>query len=536
MKQNVKAALQEWDAFALGIKKATPVDSNETKAEQKKRVELLFNDWAKWCKFYFPNYCTADFADFQLAYANLVIKNKKIYTTRAWARDHAKSAITMMIVLYLVFKGEAKTVVIASYSQDNAINLLRPYKLQFENNQRLIHDFGPQVSLNWSEDEFHTNDGTAFYAIGSGQNPRGKRNEEIRPDIIVPDDMDTDEQCRNPERLDNAWKWLTEALFPTMSIKGGRWLMLGNIIAKDSLMTRAAEVSDSHEQVLIYKKGTPNPGEIESYEAELNTNPEKNRRKVLEASIKNLKAGLVPSWRSRFSPDECEWMIQKIGYFAAQKEYMGNPLVEGKVFKKDWIAYKKFTKLKDYRCLVGYLDPGFKKTKTSDTKALVLVGLMNAEFHIIRAYCDKASIEEMIGWCYDLDAYVKRNGGSFILKMEEVFLQSLLYKDFNEAAKTRGYPVGVSGDTRKKPEKDARIMATSGDFERGNVYFNELEKENPHMKRLIEQFLAFMPGINTHKDGPDAYEGARHILLQLIQAAFTESISIGKRQTNNKRV
>ncbi len=118
--------------------------------------------------------------------------------------------------------------------------------------------------------------------------------------------------------------------------------------------------------------------------------------------------------------------------------------------------------------------------------------------------------------------------------MEEVFLQSLLYKDFSEAGRRKNRQLPVSGDTRKKPDKDARIEAISGYFERGAVFFCESIQEDHHCKELIQQFTNFQPGVKSKKDGPDATEGAFFILNQNVQ--MNADITIGVRHTNNQRV
>ena len=52
------------------------------------------------------------------------------------------------------------------------------------------------------EDQFTAQCGALFIGVGSGNAPRGARNEEVRPDTIVMDDFDTDEDCRNPDTVD----------------------------------------------------------------------------------------------------------------------------------------------------------------------------------------------------------------------------------------------------------------------------------------------------------------------------------------------
>ena len=98
--------------------------------------------------------------------------------------------------------------------------------------------------------------------------------------------------------------------------------------------------------------------------------------------------------------------------------------------------------------------------------------------------------------------------------------QTIFYKDFNVAAKRHGYPLGLRGDTRKKPDKDQRIMSLAGYFERGEWYFNEAEKDNHHMQNLVFQFTAFAAGhTGIKKDGPDACEGASVKVMEAIQTS-----------------
>ncbi len=61
----------------------------------------------------------------------------------------------------------------------------------------------------WETGEFTCQSGCSFRAIGAGQSPRGTRNKNFRPDCILIDDIDTDEECRNPERIrpnGSGWK------------------------------------------------------------------------------------------------------------------------------------------------------------------------------------------------------------------------------------------------------------------------------------------------------------------------------------------
>jgi predicted phage terminase large subunit-like protein len=539
MNQKDRQSLRVWEDYRNGVLKSTTIDINETYADKEKRIELLKGDFEKFCKYYFPTYCMSEFSDFHRRFAKKVIKNKRIYITRKWARAHAKSVVAgIMLPLYLKFTGELKNMLCVSYNESNAQELLLPLMIQFESNQRIINDFGDQAGFgNWETGRFTTKDGCSFRAIGSGQSPRGARNNEARPDYILCDDIDEDELCRNKRRLDQAWDWMQGALLGCFDIKGaGRFVVVGNIIAPDSLVKRSCEVSDDHEQIDILCKRTDKLDTVllKQYQQELaQCGNDKAKANILIQVIEYVKGGLQPSWVERFSIYDVAYMVTKMGFRNAQREYFNNPLVEGKVFKKDWMQFKKLPPLKSYRFLVNYLDPGFKKTATSDSKAMVLVGLHNGEYHIHKVFCGQASIEEMIEWGYAIDDFVKLHNGAYQFKMEEVFLQSLLYEHFAAAGRTKNRNLPVSGDTRKKPDKDARIEGLSGYFERGLVFFSEDILNDHHCKTLIQQFTNFEPGVKTFKDGPDATEGAFFILNNSV--IHNADVSIGKRHENTKR-
>lgn len=501
MKPGERQALLRWDRFLKGFSAQIEIDPDEPADLIAERRTRLQGNFEAFCSYYFPHYCSSPFAAFHRRFAKAVIENETIYVSRAWSRDHAKSVVAgLLLPAYLMFTGRLNNMLLVSYSWDNACELLRPLKLELERNPRLIQDYGKQRSLDaWEADKFVTTDSKSFRAIGSGQNPRGTREQEARPDYIVVDDIDEDTLVRNPKRLNEAWDWLMGALYGTLSIdKAKRFVVVGNIIARDSMVVRAAKVSDNHEQIdLLTKSGKP-------------------------------------SWKERFSLEQCQYMITKMGYRLAQREYFNNPIAEGTVFKKDWIQYKKLPALRFYQHLVAYLDPGFKKTATTDTKAWILVGLYKGELHVIKAFCGQATVQEMIAWGYELQDYVTSRSGACQLMMEEVFLQDLLYKDFDAEAKRRGTPLPLQGDKRAKPNKDQRIEALSGYFERGTIYFNQAESENHHMVALEEQLLNFEVGVKTPKDGPDALEGAIFQLNSRVR--LSADIDLGRGRTNKHRV
>lgn len=67
----------------------------------------------------------------------------------------------------------------------------------------------------------------------------------------------------------------------------------------------------------------------------------------------------------------------------------------------------------------------------------------------------------------------------------------MILDEFTAEGNIRGYQLPIAPDTRKKPDKFARIEAISPLWERGFVFYSETQRDDPDMKAGIEQTLAF---------------------------------------------
>jgi phage terminase large subunit-like protein len=377
----------------------------------------------------------------------------------------------------------------------------------------------------WAAAEFTTLKGASFRGVGASQPPRGAKNEKnIRPDVILFDDIDTDSDCRNPEMINKTWKWIEEAAIGTRSVsKATTIIFCGNRIAVDCCVVRACKYADY----------------------------------VDEVNIKDADGN--PSWPQKNTRENIERVLKQKSYASAQKEYFNNPITEGAVFKQ--MNYKPMQPLNDYSLLVCYTDPSFKDGTKNDYKATVLVGKWHDEYHVIRCFVEQASTAAMIGWHYQIMDYINdtshpgqtERAGAIIhadnkasktpahsiscyYYMEEVLLQELILAEFYKEGRARNRTIPIMGDQRKKGHKFTRIEALLEPLHRNCLlYLNEAEKNNPHMKRLEEQFLAFAPGSRGHDDAPDAVEGAVWIIANKETTAKAGAITVIKRKHNSKQ-
>ena len=540
-----KKVQEEWREHCRQIQNLTDTKSlvRENATQKEQRIRRLQKDYAAFCEYYFPHFLTLrdkvtgepiriiHNATFHNQAAAKVKNTPNLKAVFKWPRGHAKSThFDIFMPLWLMFQpnggykhgasrtqsrtgsdfAEAKHVfkqtvslinfmVLVGKSEDSAKRLLGDIQAELQYNKRIIADFGKQMSLgNWTEGEFQTKDGVCFLACGRGQSPRGLRKREARPDYIVIDDLDDDELCRNEKRVRELTDWVKEALFGALDVGRGRFLMVGNLISKNSVLANICATKGVH------------VSEIKAVDKDGN-----------------------PVWREKWTKQEAREYADFVGYRAWNKEMMHNPISSGTIFKAEWIRYKKMLPMHKYEQLVCYTDPSFKSTTANDYKASSLWGKTGNELHLIDTYVRQDTVTGMVRWLYNLYEALPENV-SVLFFMEANFMQDIILDEFTTEGNNRGYQLPIAPDTRKKPEKIQRIEAVSPLWERGFVFYNEALKDTPDMTVHIEQTLALERGSRIHDDAPDSDEGAIYILQKNTrQQIYTPRF--GKR-TNSKNI
>ena len=142
-------------------------------------------------------------------------------------RYHAKStAVTHAYTLASVLFRESRYVIIVSDTVAQAILFLGDIKKELAENEDLRSLFGIRAGNFPKETEddliVEMEDGHTFriQARGSNQNVRGLKWANMRPDLIICDDMENDEIVMNKERRLKFKRWFYGALLRTMSSSG----------------------------------------------------------------------------------------------------------------------------------------------------------------------------------------------------------------------------------------------------------------------------------------------------------------------------
>lgn len=476
MKQIDKAALLDWDKFKDDIARATPVDTSMSHAEREKHRLQLERHPLEWIRFFFPNYAKYDFAPFQQRAIQRILAHDEWFEVLSWSRELAKSTITMFCVLFLALTGRKRNVILTSNSKDNAVRLLAPYRANLEANGRIQAYYGTQQTPgSWTEDEFIT---------------RGSRNEAIRPDVLLVDDFDTDDDTRNPDIIQKRWEWWENALYPTRSVSEPTLIVFcGNIIAKDCCVTRAGAMADSWDIVNIRDRNGRS------------TWPQKNTEEYIDRTL------------------------SKISTKAAQAEYFNNPISEGEVFQN--ITYGKVPPLSKFKFLVAYGDPApgeSKGRKGKSFKTVSLLGKLAGKLYVIKTFLAQALNAEFIEWYVKLLEFVGGKATVYCYmennKLQDPFFQQVFKPLVAKVRKEHNIALYIRGDEEKKTDKATRIEANLEPLNReGCLILNQAEHDNPHMRELDDQFRLFTLSLRYPADGPDAVEGGNRIIDELLRRA-----------------
>lgn len=157
-------------------------------------------------------------------------------------RAHGKStAITHAYLLAALLFRDRKFALIVSDTESQAVNFLADIKDELINNEDLIELFGVKGFIKDSQTDIivEFNDGEQFRVLvrGAEQRVRGLKWDQKRPDLIVCDDLEGDEQVQSKERREKFRRWFYAALLPCRS-QHGIVRVVGTILHMDSLLNR----------------------------------------------------------------------------------------------------------------------------------------------------------------------------------------------------------------------------------------------------------------------------------------------------------
>ena len=489
-KQETIRAFNEWQVYRETLKKFTSIDLTESFGEKRKRIKALEADHEAWFAYYFPHISTNPVtgkpippADFHVKASKRVMQDRNWFECRCWSRSLAKSTRTRMEILKLVLTGKKRNILMVSNSEDNAIRLLEPYRAELDTNQRIINDYGQQRgNKKWKASEFITKKGAAFRALGADQSPRGSSNNSVRPDTILIDDIDTDQDCLNPEIIEKRVNWIYNALLGTREIYIKLLVIAcGNIIAEYCCITELMKKAD-------------------------------------KVDIVNVRTNGVSSWAKNGEQDIDE-ALAILPHSTIQQEYYNNPITKGRIFKE--LNFGRIPQLRIMDQLIVYGDPGTsnrESSKTSSFKVVALLGRKGNITYVVKMFCKQCTQAEFIRAYFDFFTIVTASEATAQYYMEcnslqEGYFDTFFEPEFKRISDESKIPLYVKKDERQKANKYTRIEGKLEPANRlGWLIFNEAEEKNADMEETVGQFKAVSPTYKGPVDAPDCIEGGYEVL------------------------
>lgn len=488
-----KELWKRWGARTTWIQTSTFCNqvSQEDITRKLREVEPSYGNWFS---FFFPHYAKSACAWYQVKMAELIVSHKSIRLLNEIFRSGGKSVHVDMgipLYLYLVMK-DLFFMLLMGETEEKAARLLSDIQAELQYNELLKTYYGERFQFgSWAEGDFITVDGVQFLSLGFGQNPRGARKQNKRPDYISVDDVDNKRHVNNDRMMRESVDYITEeiwGLFDAEDNATERFIYSNNNFHKNSITNRLKLFFNETIQKNKDQKIVSN-----------------TLFHVLTVpAVKDIHS-FIPNWPEKTSAKYWRAKYNNTPYRSFMREYMHVHIQDGAIFKHEDILYNEPLALNKYDALCFYGDMSYKAN--ADYKALVLVGKAGKEFHIIAAYLRQKSRRDAAIWLYDYYERHKLEKYNIRYKIEGLFAQDDFVNDFDEIGEERGYYIPMVADKRPKEGKYDRVESLSGFFERHNVYFNK-KALNADMQTLIDQLLAFEKGSQAHDDGPDAMHGA----------------------------
>lgn len=128
-------------------------------------------------------------------------------------RGHAKSTnLTFKGTMHAVLYQYKHYPIIISDSSEQSEGFLESIRVELEDNAAIREDFGELAGPVWRSNVLVTKTNIKIEAIGSGKKIRGRKHRNWRPDLIVLDDVENDENVRTPEQRRKLRDWYNKAV------------------------------------------------------------------------------------------------------------------------------------------------------------------------------------------------------------------------------------------------------------------------------------------------------------------------------------
>lgn len=434
-------------------------------------------------------------------------------------RGHAKSTtLTFKGTMHAVLYGYKHYPIILSDSSDQAEGFLENIRVEFEENGLIQEDFGNLQGKVWRNNVILTSTNIKVEAIGSGKKIRGRKHRNWRPDLLVLDDIENDENVRTPEQRTKLSNWFNKAV----SKAGDDYtdiIYIGTLLHYDSLLahtlTNTGYKSIKYKAVLAFSDAEELWKQWEDIYTDLsNETHQEDAKEFFEAHREEMLAGTQVLWEEKLSYYDLMKMRIDEGEAAFNSEEQNEPInPDDCLFQEEWFDYYNEAEI-DFKdrnfVFYGFVDPSLGKTKHSDFSAIITLAKhkVSGYMYVFDADIERRHPDRIIEDILEKERRLRRDYGRGYKKFgcETVQFQWFLKEELVKASARAGLYLPVE-EVPQTTDKVLRIQTMQPDVKNKYIKFNRRHK------RLLEQMIQFPMG--AHDDGPDALEGCRTLAKKI---------------------
>ena len=392
-----------------------------------------------------------------------------------------------------------RNILLISDTLDQAKTFISAIKSELEDNTLIKEDFGDLVSADkWSQDKIVTSNRVQVYGRGAGQKLRGNKFGAIRPELVIIDDLENDEQVETEQQRQKLFNWFFKALIPVGN-PSTDYVYIGTVLHYESLLQKLLTLpafsmwNRKRYQAVQHFSDSPLWDDWEALMSDEN-DPEAGEKAYnfyLEHR-EDMLEGVEALWADS-SPDYylnmMELRFADPSSFAS--EYQNEPIDPSTAeFLPEWFDF--YYELPEITEVYGACDPSLGKAK-SDRAAIVWAGKdKNGFLYILEVEMGRFKPDRLIELI--IAGSIKYRSRLRAMVIETVQFQAM-FKD--EVAK-RGLNAGVQipiVEFDSKVEKELRLRGLIPRIKNKYIKFRKDQMV------LVNEFLRFPKGSD---DGMDA--------------------------------
>lgn len=425
-------------------------------------------------------------------------------------RGHAKSTtFTFKDALHASMYGYKHYIIILSDSSEQAEGFLGDIKTEYEDNGAIREDFGELKGKVWKTSVILLNSGIKIEAIGSGKKIRGRRHKQYRPDLIILDDIENDENVNTLEQRKKLANWFYKAV----SKAGDTYtdiVYIGTLLHYDSLL---AKVANNPEYKTIKYRGIISFATNQSlwnaweviYTDLSNDSRQEDALNFFESNREEMLEGTEVLWEAKLS--YYDLMVIKVseGEASFNSEIQNEPIdPDSCTFNEEWFDFYdgKEPDFADPRFVFfAANDPSLGKNKKSDTSAIIVIAkdTRTGYMYVLIASVERRTPDVIITDAIETSKRLKFDyrKGLYRFGVETVQFQYFFKDVLAQRSAEAGEYLPIV-EIQSVQNKDMRIQSLQPLVKNGYIKFSQKHKT------LIQQMKEYPMGRND--DAPDALQ------------------------------